>query len=77
MRKKTHLKQGISSTLMVLISCILLTSACSTTEENVAYGIYPVKKDRVSFSIDDETKAFTLNVRYFETTNGDEQGNRF
>lgn len=72
MRKNISSKWDVSFTLTILISLIFLTSSCSTTEENVAYGIYPDKKDRVSLQIDNETKAFTLNVRYFETEDGDE-----
>ncbi len=72
MQKKIYPTWDISSILIGLISFIVLTASCSTDEENVAYGIYPVKKDRVSLNIDDETKGFTLNVRFFETANGDE-----
>lgn len=72
MRKRTYAKRGIGSNLLVLIPLVFLSSSCSTAEENSTYGVYPTKKDRVSLNIDDETKAFTLSVRYFETTDGDE-----
>ena len=72
MRKRICSKWDIGLNLMGLISLIFLTSSCSTTEENITYGIYPVKKEKVSLEIDHETKGFTLNLRYFETANGDE-----
>ncbi|GAB5522615.1 MAG: DUF4221 domain-containing protein [Roseivirga sp.] len=72
MRKTVFLKWDISSNLIVLILLILFVGSCSTTEENITYGIYPVKQENVSLNIDNETKGFTLNVRFFETANGGE-----
>jgi hypothetical protein len=72
MRKSIYLKLDISSNLMALISLIFLTGSCATTEENITYGICPVKKENISLNIDNETKGFTLNVRYFEHANGTE-----
>ena len=70
MLNRVNLKWDISTIFIILTSHVFLIGSCSFSEENISYGIYPAKKENVYLSIDDETKAFTLNVRYFEDLDG-------